>query len=295
MRRISVGKIITYVILVVSSLVLLYPLLFMFLGSNVTINQYYLTKVIPIPDRFDLYEFQKVIEAGLLPNAGLTLLRVAWYLFLALSISLFGGYVFSRLEFPGKNFAFMFLLSGIMIPGILISLPTYIIVARLPLAGGNNILGIGGHGFVNEWPALFIVGMVDVLALFLMKQNYDMLPAEYEEAAIMDGAGLFTIIFRVYAPLLRAPLTAVVVMVFIAIWNDYWYPFLFVAGNEDLSPIALAVQRWIYRTEVGGVAGRIPYPTVFAAATLTSLVPLVVYLGLQKYFVQGLVGVGLKG
>jgi len=300
MNRGLVGRIATYVYLIAASVVLLYPLFFMLLGSFVTLDQYLRTKIIPIPTTLNFGEYDKIVrgslgQSGLLQAMQITVIRVVWYLSLSLLVALLGGYVFSRLRFPGKQFLFMFFLSGLMVPGILISLPTYMVLARFPLAGGNNIQGVGGHGFVNEWPALFILGMVDVFAMFLVKQNYDMLPGEYEEAAIMDGAGLFTIIFRIYVPMLRPVLTAVVILVFIGTWNDYFYPLLLVAGNNDLTPIALAVQRMIYSFSTRGGVQMTPFPTIFAAATLMSTPPVLLYLALQRYFVQGLVGVGLKG
>jgi multiple sugar transport system permease protein len=294
-KRFSWGRLATYVILVCSSFILLYPLFFMVAGSFTTIEQYYRTKVIPIPNRYDFTEYVNVLRGGLTPAIRITLLRVLWYVILSLTVSLFGGYVFSRLRFPGRNFFFMFFLCGLMVPGILISLPTYVMLARWPLVGGNNIMGLGGHGFVNEWPSLFILGMVDVFAMFLVKQNYDMLPGEYEEAAVMDGAGLFTIIFRIYAPMLKPALTAVTIIVFVGIWNDYFYPLLLVSGNDSLMPIALKVQRLIYQFSTRGGVTYTPFPTLFAAATLMSVPPVAVYLILQRYFVQGLVGVGLKG
>ncbi|MBM3187870.1 MAG: carbohydrate ABC transporter permease [Chloroflexi bacterium] len=295
MRRFTAGRIATYAYFVVTCAVLLYPLFFMLLGSFVTVDQYHRTKVIPIPNRFSFEEYANVLTGGLEPAILVTAKRVLWYLALTLVVSLLGGYVFSRLDFPGKQAIFMFFLSGLMVPGILISLPTYMLLARWPLVGGNSITGTGGHGFVNEWPALFILGMVDIFGLFLVKQNYDMLPAEYEEAAIMDGAGLFTIVFRIYAPMLKPVLTAVTVITFVAVWNDYFYPLLLVAGNADLTPIALAVQRLIYSFSTREGVAMTPFPTLFAAATLMCTPPILVYLALQRYFVQGLVGIGLKG
>jgi multiple sugar transport system permease protein len=189
----------------------------------------------------------------------------------------------------------MFFLTGLVVPAILTSLPTYVMLARFPLAGGNDILGVGGSGFINKWPALLILGMVDVFALFLVKQNYDMLPVEYEEAAVLDGANLFTIIFRVYAPMLKPALVAIVIITFVNVWNDYFFPLLLVAGNTDLTPIALRVQRVIYNYAVAAGLTAFPYPVLFATATLICLPPVVLYLILQRYFVQGLSATGLKG
>ena len=81
-------------------------------------------------------------------------------------------------------------------------------MAWWPNTGGNNWLGQGGHGLIEDWRVLFIGGWVPPFAIFIFKQSFDMLPTEYEDAAKMDGAGIFTIIFRVYGPLLKPPIVA---------------------------------------------------------------------------------------
>jgi multiple sugar transport system permease protein len=293
-KRIRPGLIASYVILVLASLVLLYPLLFMVLGSFVTIEEYSRVKLIPLPTHIDLTDYWNVLIDSK-TSVQVTVVRVLWYITLALTVSLFGGYVFSRLRFPGRQTLFMFFLTGLVVPPVLTSLPTYIELARFPLIGGNDILGMGGSGFINQWPALLILGMVDVFAMFLVKQNYDMLPTEYEEAARLDGANLFTIIFRVYAPMLKPALVAVVIITFVNVWNDYFFPLLMVAGNQDLTPIALRIQRIIYNYAVAAGLTAFPYPLLFASATLICLPPVVLYLILQRYFVQGLSASGLKG
>jgi multiple sugar transport system permease protein len=295
MKRAAIGRVFSYAYLIGSSLLLTYPLLFMLGGSLITLDQYYRTRFIPIPVRPTLHAYEVVLSSGLEQAIQITMLRVAWYLGLTLLVSLFGGYVFSRLCFPGKSFLFMFFLSGLAIPGILMSLPIYVMLARWPLAGGNNLLGQGGHGLVNQWPSLFILGMVDAFGMFLVKQNYDMLPIEYEEAALMDGASLVTIILCIYAPLLKPVLAALAVITFVGIWNDYFFPFLLVSGNPALTPVALAVQRLINSMASWGSVAMTPLPSLFAGATLMSAPPIILYLLLQRYFVQGLVGVGLKG
>lgn len=293
-KRIRISLIASYVILVLASVVLLYPLIFMVLGSFVTIEEYSRVRLIPLPSRIDLTEYFNII-GEILPSMQVTVVRVIWYIALAITVSLLGGYVFSRLRFPGRQFLFMFFLTGLVVPPVLTSLPTYVMLARWPLVGGNDITGVGGSGFINQWPALLILGMVDVFAMFLVKQNYDMLPTEYEEAALLDGANLFTIIFRVYAPMLKPVLVAVVIITFVSVWNDYFFPLLLVAGNQDLTPVALRVQRVIYNYAVAAGLTAFPYPVLFATATVISLPPVILYLILQRYFVQGLAASGLKG
>ena len=299
MRRPFVLSLLMYTVLTVTSIVILYPLVFMVTATFTSTAQYYRTSFFPIPDFFDFRNSLPVLldcTQGCIYQSMLTTgLREAWYLSWMLVVSIFGGYVFARLRFPGKDALFLFFLSGLMVPSILLMLPLYIMLARWPLVGGNSILGQGGHGFINAWPALFMLGMVDILALFLIKQNYEMIPADYEEAALVDGAGTLRIILQVYVPMLRPALTALSLLVFIAIWNDYLGPLIFVGGNKDITPIALTVQRLIYGLTQRQAETVADFPLIFGATTLMSIPPIAVYFALQRYIVQGLVGVGIKG
>jgi multiple sugar transport system permease protein len=288
-----------YGLLAVTSLVILYPLLFMVLATFTTTDQYLRTSFFPIPNVLDFHNYATILSdcsQGCIWQAMIiTTLRTLWYIFWALLISILGGYVFGRLTFPFKTPLFLFVLSGLMVPPLLTALPHYIMLARFPMVGGNDAWGQGGHGFVNELPALGMLGLVNVIALFLVKQNYEMLPADYEEAARVDGAGTLRVIFQIYVPMLRPALTAVAILEFVQIWNDYFGPLIFVGGNRDITPVALNVQRLIYAytQRQGDTVG--DFPLIFAAATLMSIPTVLVYLALQRYFVQGLVSTGIKG
>ncbi len=299
MRRHWLLSLAIYLILSVSSIVILYPLAFMLTATFTSTAQYYRTSFFPIPDFFDFRNYLPILldcsQGCIYQSMMITSLREIWYLFWMLVVSIFGGYVFARLNFPGKNALFLFFLSGLMVPSIIILLPLYIMLARWPLVGGNDLFGQGGHGFVNAWPALFMLGMIDVVALFLVKQNYEMIPGDYEEAALVDGAGTLRIILQIYVPMLRPALTALGVLVFIGIWNDYLGPLIFVGGNKDITPVALAVQRLIYGLTQRQAQTLADFPLIFGATTLMSIPPVVVYFALQRYIVQGLVGVGIKG
>jgi multiple sugar transport system permease protein len=191
----------------------------------------------------------------------------------------------------------MLFLTGLMVPGMLISLPLYMIMVRFPLVGGNNISGMGGQGLLNSWAALLVLGMVDVFSVFLMKQNMDMIPMEYEEAAVMDGAGLFTTLFRIYVPMLKPVVAVIVVQTFIGVWNDYFFPLILVSGKPNLAPLAVALQRMVWRVSYGGGkgVGLPPFDVVFASGTFMCLPPILLFVLLQRHFVQGLVGVGIRG
>ena len=283
----------SYTFLIVASAIMFYPLLYMILGIFTTNEQFVRSVILPIPNTLNLDVFWRAINSGIASAYVNTLVRVVFYLVVNLGVGLVGGFIFSKLQFPGRNRVFLLFLAGMVMPGLLVLVPTYLMMAWWPNTGGNNWLGQGGHGLINDIRVLYVGGWVPPFAIFLLKQSFDMLPNEYGEAAKMDGAGIFTIIFRVYAPLLKPPLVVLTVFAFFAIWNDYLWPQLTINGLDKLYPIMLRYQQ-VVQTDVSP-SGQLIYPSVFIKTLLAGWPPALVYFLLQRYFVQGLVASGIKG
>jgi multiple sugar transport system permease protein len=286
-------RIFSHAFLIVTSFVMVYPVLYMVLGAFTTPDQFIRTIILPIPNTLNLNLFRGALEAGISQSYFFTLLRAGFYIVVTVTVGLIGGYIFSKLQFPGKNKVFMLLLTGMLLPGILMLIPSYLMMAWWPGAGGNNWLGQGGHGLIGDWPVLFIGGWVPPFAIFIMKQSLDMLPTEYQDAAKIDGAGVLHIIFRIYGPLLKPPMVALTIVTFVGMWNDYLWPALTVAGHPDLYPIAVRMQYVIL--DDYSPYGEINYPAVMVKTFLATWPPAALYFLLQRYFVQGLVASGLKG
>jgi multiple sugar transport system permease protein len=284
----------SYIFLIISSFVMIYPVLFMALGTFTTRDRFLEVEILPVPNTLNVPTFQRAIGAGVWDAYLFTLERAAFYILVTLGVGLIGGYIFSKLRFPGRNRVFLLFLSGMVMPGILMLVPTYLMMAWFPLVGGNNITGQGGHGFIGNWPVLFILGWVPVFAIFLLKQSFDMLPNEYDDAAKIDGAGFFTVIFRVYMPLLKPPIVALIILTFLGNWNDYLWPSLTISGHPQWYPIALKIQ-YIQLTPYNSPLGTTDYPAELTKAFLATWPPAIVYFILQRYFVQGMVASGLKG
>jgi multiple sugar transport system permease protein len=291
--RRTIVRTLSYIFLIASSFVMIYPVLFMALGSFTTNNRFLDATILPIPNTLNVPLFQRALGAGIWDAYVFTLQRCAFYISVTLLVGLIGGYIFSKLRFPGKNKVFLLFLSGMVMPGILMIVPMYLLMAWFPLLGGNNIFGQGGHGLIGQWPVLFVYGWVPPFAIFLFKQSFDMLPTEYQDAAKMDGAGFFTIIFRVYGPLLKPPIVALIIVTFLGTWNDYLWPSLTIAGHPDFYPIAYRIQSVILSD--WSPVGTTDYPAVMVRTFLATWPPALVYFLLQRYFVQGLVASGLKG
>jgi multiple sugar transport system permease protein len=292
-RRQRFLKILSYIFLIISSFIMIYPVLYMALGSFTTNHRYFETLFLPIPNTLNIAMIKAAFAAGAWDAYVITLIRVSFYLVVNLFVGIIAGYVFSKMRFPGRNRLFLLFLSGMVMPNILMMVPMFLQMAWFPLAGGNNILGQGGYGFIYSWQVLFVYGWVPPFAIFLLRQSFDMLPIEYQDAAKMDGAGIFTIIFRVYAPLLKPAIAALIIVTFLGIWNDYLWPSLTLQSQEQWWPVALRVPTLSFHA--GGGMGISNYQASFVRTFLACWPPAVVYLALQRYFVQGMIASGIKG
>ena len=304
-NRISLGRSIIYVILVGGSLVMAFPMAFAAVGSFCNLAQFYDRPWFPIPQTPYLVNYLIMFTREFTARVDIwrwianTLVRIAWYIMITSTIAVLAGYVFSKLRFRGRDTAFMYLLTSMMIPGIVFWIPTYIMMARFPGAGGNDMRGQGGHGLVDSWPALLVTGWVRVYFIFLLRQTYYSIPDDFEEAARIDGASTLRCLTDVYLPMLKPVLTVMVIFQFVAIWNDYQWPLIISSGNRKIWTLALGFQKMLLiGAEVKGYPegmGVVDYPFAFAMAVVATLPLIGLFLWLQSYFVEGVQGFAIKG
>ncbi len=300
-RKLRFSRVLMYLVLILGSLVMAVPMFYAAIGSLCNLEDFYASPWLPIPRHVYLENYTVLFT----PKVELwrwtinTLVRIIWYIAIPGACAVLAGYAFARLRFRGRDAAFMYLLSSMMMPGIVFWIPTYIMLARCPGVGGNNWLGQGGHGFVNEWGALLIPGLVNVFYVFLLRQTYYSIAIDFEEAARVDGANTLQVLWDVYLPMLKPTITVMVIFQFVAIWNDYQWPLIVSSGNPKIFTMALGVQRTLLFG--AAVKGQPPgvaitdYPFAFALATLVTLPTIILFLRLQEYFVEGVQGFALKG
>jgi multiple sugar transport system permease protein len=302
-RILTPDRALLHLILIIGSVAMAYPLVFALIGSFATVEAYAKTETpwLPIPNVAYIgnYIFIFSTRTPVLRWIVNTAARTAWYILLPGTIAVLCGYVFARLRFRGRNFVFLFLLSSMMAPGIVYQVPHYVMLARWPLVGGNNIWGQGGSGFINHWPALLIPGIVNAYYIFLLRQTFYSIPTDFEEAARVDGATTPQILWRIYLPMLKPALLVMVIFQFVANWNDYMWPLIVAGGNQGIWPVALGFQRiMLTGASIKSQAASnvlVDYPFAFAVATLATLPPVLVFLFLQRYFVEGIQGFAIKG
>ncbi|RIK29232.1 MAG: sugar ABC transporter ATP-binding protein [Chloroflexi bacterium] len=187
----------------------------------------------------------------------------------------FIAFGFARLRAPGRNTIFIMVLATLMIPGEVTLIPQYVLFSRL--------------GWLNSYKPLIIPAWFgSAYLIFLLRQFYMTIPKEYDEAAIIEGAGWLTIWSRIILPLSKSALGVVAIMSFIFHWNFYQGPLIYLNDN-NLFTVSLGLS--MFRTPFGGT----PWHWYMAAA-FTSLLPcIVLFFVAQRYFIQGIVVSGVKG
>lgn len=194
-----------------------------------------------------------------------SVLFVAACVFGQIFFSSMAAYAFARLRFPGRNILFIFILSAMMIPGIVLFIPNFILIKEL--------------GWLNTFQGMIApYVLMTPFAVFFLRQFFLSIPVELEEAARLDGASPMMIFFRIVLPLSRGPISTLGILTSINLWNEFFWPYL-ITNDENLRvlPVALLIFR---QQQPSGP----PDWTGIMSGTFLSVIPvflLLVFLGRQ--------------
>jgi multiple sugar transport system permease protein len=182
------------------------------------------------------------------------------------------GYIFAKFEFRGRNLIFVVMLGTMMVPFPVLLIPTYLIVNELNL--------------INSLWALIVPSIVSAYGIFLMRQFIAGIPNDLIEAARLDGASEWTIYARIIVPLAKPPMAALGIFTFLAAWNDYLWPLIVI---NDLEKSTLPLALTFFNSQH---AQR--YDLVMAAASLSVIPIIIVFIMFQRQIVNALVLTGIK-
>ncbi len=163
-----------------------------------------------------------------------------------------------------------------MVPPIVLLIPRFIILKQLSM--------------LNTYQGLIVPLAVDAFGIFLMKQFFESIPGEIEEAALVDGANRFVLFWRVVLPMATPALTALAIFSFQGTWNDFLMPLIILSGNQDLwtLPLGLSFLR-------GAYGETLRWHAFLAGSVITTLPLALIFFYFQRYFVEGISYSGLKG
>ncbi len=226
-----------------------------------------------IPKPVSFAAFQKVLTRlsftkSLFNSAFITLASTL----LTLWASSMAAFIFAKFDFRFKRLLFMLYLASMMIPIQVTGIPIFIIMSRLNL--------------INTYTGVIAPSVFNVFAIFLLNQYMKSIPTTYIEAALIDGAGLFQIYWKVIVPMSLIPMTTLFVINFMNYWNDYFWPLIVLTDpNKMTLPVVLSRMNSQYGTE---------FNTLMAGALISIIPIIVVYAFSQKYFIKGIQEGGIK-
>ncbi|RIK43098.1 MAG: ABC transporter permease [Chloroflexi bacterium] len=264
-------------LLAVFSVLMFYPFLWLVFSSFKTGADIVSIPIRLLPQEWTLSAYAMVLnpERANLPLAYVnSFLVTAGTVLAVLFTSSLGGFVFARLDFPGRRILFYFILSTTMVPFLTLLIPLYIVMKNL--------------GLLNTLWGLWVPAIFSSFGIFLSRQFIYGIPGELYDAAKIDGCGDFGIYRRIILPLARPLLSVLAIFTFLSSFNAYLWP-LVILTDRDKMTLPLVLSR------IADRFGAQDYQAVMAGGVLISLPPLIVFLIFQRNFVRGIALTGLKG
>ena len=270
-----IGKVLIYVILLFITACMIVPFLWM-LPASIKSNRevFLMDPFVWIPDQPKWDNYIKIwTKIPLLKFVQNTVFLTIVVTILQLLTSSFAAYSFAKLEFKHKNTLFLAYIATIAMPWQVYMVPQFIMMR--------------GMGLNDKLLAMICLQAFSAFGVFLMKQFYEGIPNDLCEAARIDGMSEYKIYAKIMLPLSKPALSTLTIFTFVNTWNDYLGPLIYLK-TETKKTIQLGLKMFIgqYSAEYG----------LIMAGSVVSLIPvIIVFLCLQKYFVEGVASTGLKG
>lgn len=261
----------------IGGIITVLPLVWMVSASFKRLSEIYRFPPTLIPQTFTVANYERLLRDWPFLQWYWNSFMVAVLVTLAtLLFSSLAGFGFAKYRFRGSRALFMLMLGSTMIPFELILVPLFILMSRL--------------GWTNSYASLIIPFMAPAIGIFLMRQYISTLPTELVEAARIDGASELTIYWRIILPLARPALGALAVLTFLGSWNSFLWPLTVLRDRANMTfPVGLA-------NMVGGVTAgsEPPVGATMAASTLVTIPVIIVFLLVQRHYVEGLTAASIK-
>ena len=273
------NRFVQYIILLLLAVFFMFPLIWMIVSSFKNDSQIFSdissVKAFALPafnNNYFYNYFDCLKQLPIIKSMINSFFYIGVIIIFSLIVNSLAGYGFARLDFPGKKILFTILLSLMIIPAQTIMLPLFSIVYKL--------------GWINSYLGLIIPVIANPFYIFLFRQTFLGLPKEIEEAARLDGANQYTIFAKIIMPLAKPIYATVAIMIFVATWNDFIWPVM-VISDPSKQTIQMALSSLFSIQPIN-------YGRVMAGLTFVTIPVLVIFLKMQKYYVQGIVGSGSK-
>lgn len=274
-RNRVIGKIFLYLVLIMITALMIIPFLWMLsasIKSNTEVFKITPFQFIPDVPRWDNYK-EIWTKIPLMNFIGNTVFLTIVVTFLQLLTSSFAAYAFAKLEFKHKNALFLAYIATIAMPWQVYMVPQFIMMR--------------GMGLNDKLLAMICLQAFSAFGVFMMKQFYEGIPDSLCEAARIDGMSEYRIYASIMLPLSKPALSTLTIFTFVNTWNDYLGPLIYLK-TETKKTIQLGLKMFIGQFSA-------EYGLIMAGSIITLIPVLIIFLCLQKYFVEGVASTGLKG
>lgn len=262
-----------YILLGLGASIIIFPFFWMILSSFKTQSE-----IVAFPPTFfpKAPTFKNFVDVWVTVNFKQFFINSMFILIvktiIILYTSILAGYVFSKLEFKGRNLIFLFVLATMMVPYPVTILSLY--------------QEMFWFKWIDSYNALIWTAMFNTFGIFVMKQFISGIPDSLIESARIDGAGEFRIMHKIIMPLIKPALSALAIFICLGVWNEFLWPFLVLNSDKKYTiPVGLALFKGRYYTD---------YAKQLTGATITVLPVLMIYFFLQKQFIEGIALSGIK-
>ena len=275
-------------LLVCIGIIMILPFCWMILTSLKPESEFFVEVTRWLPQRWTLDNYFRAFKQVDFPiYFRNTIIYAGSVALIQMILASLAGYAFGRLRFPGRDFFFMLILSTMMIPYQCRIIPTFIMLRKWPLVGGNNIWGVGGTGFLDSFGGLILPSLSTAFGIFLLRQFFIIVPKGLEDAARIDGCSEFQIYWRIMLPLAKAPLAVLALFAIQWRWNEFLWPLIITSSKKAMTlQVAIMALKDMFYVEWG---------MLMASVSVVVLPLIIAFVFTQKYFVQGIVLTGMKG
>jgi arabinogalactan oligomer/maltooligosaccharide transport system permease protein len=267
------GSLAAHGVMIITVIICIFPLLIIISTSFKSANDVFDLRIIPA--HFTLSNYQTVLSGNFITWLLNSLKIGAMTTVVGLALAAPAAYAVSRWQFIGKQGLLLFFLVTQMFPAVLLIVPLYILFAQLGLL--DNIFGLVVAYATTALP----------ISVWMLKNFFDTVPRELDEAARVDGLGPFQTFWRVVLPLTIPGVAVVAFFNFMAAWNEFMMAYTFLQSDANLT-LAIGIQRYV--NQFGA-----DWQYLTAAAVLITLPVLVIFMWVQRYLVTGLTGGSVKG
>ncbi len=278
-KRIA-GKGVTYIIITLFALAMIFPLIWLFFASFKENNEIFGTLKI-LPEHFSINAYIKGWTASsqvpfsrFYANSLILVSQVVIFTLLSSSVVGFG---FSRFNFPLRKILFALMISGLMIPSTVLIIPRFILFRSF--------------NWINTYYPFTIPALManNSFFIFLFVQFFRGVPKEYDESAFVDGAGSFCVFWKILLPLSKSALLSTAIFQFMWTWNDFINPLIYINSVKKF-PISLGLKMTLDTS-----TNMVNWNQIIAMAVLAMIPNILVFLVCQKHFVKGIAMTGIKG